>query len=1003
MSKPERGTGARGSNSTYEFHLGGRCGLTCAVCDCRNGPTDPARRAAGAARLVLRGTPSNLADVTELVQRARAEGTAQVVVRTTGLDAMSSDAAGAFAATGADVALVPLFSSVAAVHDRIAGRPLALSHALVGMRSLAEAGMGIEIEIPLLSPKLQDLEAVIALARRAVPSLSAVRFFVSTEKVPAVLAPPSWSEARPRLVAAIRACRALGISALLTQTAAVPLCALGDEVDLHDAFRFDPKRKVPVDPRCVHPGVCGSCAARPQCPGVTQAYVGAHGDAGLVPFAKKPARMYAQRTPGSPVFTVEHKKLAAGAGMLVLRPTVNCNQDCTFCSANETSNNVWTEPREMLRSIVRAAQRKLGRVSFGGGEPTLARDLVHYIDAARRLGIPKIELVTNAVLLDQRRRVHALREAGLTDAFVSLHAHDERLSQSMTRKAGDFAKTTAGIGNLLAEGVETVVNHVVNSRNYLYLSKFVEFLHGQFGGRALISFAFVTPQFKVLEDMSQVPRLSDVTPHLRRALHRALELGQPVKVGSRQGIPPCLLGEFRGFSDVLDYGAEPLAEDAPQKQRAPGCDTCRYTRHCTGLWRPYVAQYGLSELRPIPGAPLTEADLPGASSMWSSTRVALSFDDLPSALRDPLAEAQGRAWYEANPVVPPPLRSLPLLASQRSRPVRLVVAGSGRQAKRLARAAMRVGELSVDGVASPHAPDSDLRDFGACSSFRSMDEAIAEMRPEAVLIAAATHVHHALAMSVVAQGIPALIEKPLVRTEDEAIELVRLVAATPGAVLVPAHNMLFAAGVDALFEALPRREGDGPPSLVLSRRVTATGPEAMRAWSRSALFESLYHTLSLVGHAAGGGVPRVLTAMHRGGLAPTQVRVELRYDGADAEISLDFTAAVDDLSLSRGVQGEKPTRIWRRVGSTTTLQIDGRDVSVPRSGNDVERMLGHFRDVVLGRTPPLLGPADALDVMRATRAVIDALEDAGAPFHRAEGPRHVASPTLARFPDAHRR
>ena len=45
----------------------------------------------------------------------------------------------------------------------------------------------------------------------------------------------------------------------------------------------------------------------------------------------------------------------------MLRPTVNCNQDCTFCSANETSSNVWASREEMLRAIARTARRGIER------------------------------------------------------------------------------------------------------------------------------------------------------------------------------------------------------------------------------------------------------------------------------------------------------------------------------------------------------------------------------------------------------------------------------------------------------------------------------------------------------------------------------------------------------------------------------------------------------------------------------------------------------------------
>jgi MoaA/NifB/PqqE/SkfB family radical SAM enzyme/predicted dehydrogenase len=981
-----------------ELHLGGACELRCAVCDCRATPAvDPLRALeGGGARLLLRGCPGGApARFAEVIRAARERGFVDIVARTNALAFMRPEAAAAFAATGVHGALVPLFSTLRGVHDRIAGRPDALAHTLVGMRALAAAGLAIEVEIPLLSPRLQDLEALVDLAHRAVPALRAARFFVPAQPVPPALAPPSWTEGAAGLAAALRRCRALGIPVSLRGNDGVPLCALRDAPDLYDVYRFDPRARVRLPAGATQGDACGSCAAREQCVGRTASYRAAHGDAGLAAYARKPPEMYAQRSAGSPVFTAAHHRAASKVAMVVLRPTVNCNQDCPFCSANETSNNVWTDPGTMLRAIARAARRGVERVSFSGGEPTLSRDLVHYVSAARRLGIPKIEIVTNGVLLDDPRRVEALRDAGLTHAFVSLHAHDERLSRVMTQKVGDHPRTVQAVKNLVDAGVETVINHVVTARNYPYLKQFIDFAQAELGGRAMISFALVTPQYKALEDLSVVPRLSDVAPYLRRALHRAVEVGQAVVIGSRQGIPPCFLGEFAGWSDVLKLASEAASEDAPQKQRSPACDECRYARQCTGLWKPYVTRYGLAELQPVRGAPFSDDELAEIHRIAQPSRwgAPMAFEGLHERMRDRAREIEGRAWYEAEVAAPPPLRSLPLLVAQRSRPLRVALVGSGRQARRLARAARNVRGLSIDAVASPSAPEADLRELGGCPSFRDLDEAADAIRPEALIIAAATPAHHALALAALARGIPALLEKPLARTEAEAEDLVRAAAERPDVVLLPAHNMLFAAGVSALFAA------EGLPHLAYTHRCPPGSPDALRVWSRAGLFEVLFHALSLVGHAAGGGAPRITRAHHQGDGAPERVGIELSYPAAQAELTLDFAATADETVLARRAHAAgPPAMIWRRAGPVTTLRLGDREVPIPREGNDVERMLAHFRDVVLGKEKPLVTPRDALDVMRAARAALDALDAAGAPFDRPNAPRHVASPALAAFP-----
>lgn len=983
------GGAPRRASRTLDLHLGGGCELRGAPCRCAGESTPAPERALarGGSRVTFRGgaPPRRLE---ELARAARAAGFQEIVLVTHGLSTMHERDARALAACGVTGVAVPLFSERARVHDRIAGRPDGLAHALVGMRALAAAGLRVEIEVPMLSLRLQRLAEVVGLAQAAVPGLAGVTFHLPPAGLGAPLAPPVWDDARPALVAAVERARAGGVSVQLRARDGVPAC-VGADATLADVYVAEPPGRSASIPRATHGAVCDGCAARERCPGNAEVYRAEHGERGLERLGTLPSALATRRRDGGPRFTEEHKRAARHAAMVVLRPTVNCNQDCTFCSANETSNNVWTDPGEMLRALARAARRGVERVSFSGGEPTLSRDLPAFVDAARRLGIPKIELVTNGVLLDDPRRVQRLRDAGLTHAFVSLHAHDERLSRALTQKDGDHARTVKAVELLVDAGVETVINHVVTARNFAYLPRFVEFARDAFGGRVMISFALVTPQYKALDDLSVLPRISDVAPHLRRALRRAVELGQAVVVGSRQGIPPCFLGEFAAWSDVLKLAHEAASEDAPQKQRGPRCDGCLYAAQCTGLWRPYVARYGLDELSPVAGPPLDEAELAAFRAWTTPLRwgAPLGFDGMPERLRDRAKEAEALA-----PLAAPDVRSLPLLPLERSRPVRVALVGSGRQARRLAMALASVPGLSLDAVASPHAPDADLSAFGRCGAFRSLEEAVEAVRPEALVIAASTDAHASLARAALDLGLPALLEKPLARTADEADELVRAAAARPDVPLLPVHNLVFAAGIERV---LTRRE---LTHVEWCRRVTAASPDALPAWSRASLFELLVHALAVAGDAVGGGVADVTRASWRGAACPERVALELVYPGGTAEVSLELAAAVDDTSLVRRAQpGGVVAASWRRAGRETTVELDGTPTLVER-GEDLARLLAHFRDVVLRRVAPRVSAVDGRDVMVVARAAIAALEREGAPFDRPNAPRHVASPRLVVFP-----
>ncbi len=858
--------------------------------------------------------------------------------------------------SGVDLVRAIVFSQVSPVHDRIAGRQEALVRSLITMRAL---GVPLELEMPLLPRKLADPRAIVSLVLRAVGSLRAFHVIVPTNEVPPSLAPPRFDEVRDSLREAVSLATEAGAEVRFDPSQGIVPCAFADDAEMHELFTFRPSDRA-LAGRALTPA-CASCALRATCGGPTLAYRSAHGDAGLSPFASRPPRLDGRPRAKRPRWGPSEREAARHVRFVVMRPTVHCNQDCLFCSANESSQNAFSDPKTMLKAVARMAQRGVRRISFSGGEPTLSPDLVHFIRAANRCGIPEIEIVTNGVLLDRESKVKRLADAGLTHAFVSLHAHDETISRMLTQKDGDHARTLKAIELLLASGVLVAVNHVITERNLPYLRAFVDALHARFGGSVFLSFAFVTPQYKALEHPHLWPRLSETKTHLMHALHRAIELRQPVVVGSRQGVPPCMLGPFAAWSDIFDLRAEAASEDAPQKLQGPPCQRCRYRGVCNGLWRPYAERFGFDELTPLEGEPFDEQEL--NAIRWHNHEppwgVPLDFEDISPVLRDREAE---RAPLVA---LPSAKLALPLHRVVRTRALRVLWVGSGRRAIELAERAASVDTMAITAVASPHAPDSPH--WRHVPAFRDVREAIEETRPEAAVIAAATETHLELARACIDAGVPVLLEKPVARTLSLARELEDL-----GGWVSCASQDLFAPGLEGL------RDTQGV--FVLSRRVPPEFPDAPRAWGRAPLFETLHHLFAPIVRAR-GSLERVLAVQHEGGSRPERLRARLSMEMGEAELRVDFGAAHDELTL------EADRFSYRRIGRAVTR--DGN--AMARDASDEERMLRAFARAIVEESEPPVPLREGVRVQHAVEVLIDALEQAGAPLHRPNAPKHVAS------------
>ncbi len=991
------------SQRMVQVSLGGRCSRVCTICECRDGssPADadgvPTAMLTGGDRLEIRGDGPTMPAFPRVLAAAARARWSVVVVRSHGAAIATPDAAVALRNRGVTGVVLPIFSHVSSVHDRITGSRDALVVALRAMRACAGAGLSVAIEIPLLATRLQDVEAIVRLAHRAVPTLASARFFLSQAAQPELLAPPRWNDARPGLRRALAYCASVGIAVAIRESDAMPLCAIGHDDEFQRLYRLDPRRPVKRLPSATLGGVCARCDVEAQCVGICEGYRAAHGDLDLLAFTKRPRRIYEQRTTPTREWRDDQRAAASRVVNRILRPTVNCNQDCPFCSANETTENVFADPGEMLRRIARMARigergadsERVSWLSFSGGEPTLSKDLVEYVRTASRLGIRDIEIVTNGVLIDSPAKVRPLRDAGLTRAFVSLHAHDELLARRTTSKVGDWERTVRAVHAMLGEGIGVGLNHVISSINYPYLPRFADFVAGAFQDRVSVSFAFITPQFKALENEALVPRISDVVPYLRRAMRRMVDGGVPFIVGSRQGIPPCFLGEFVAWSDFVKMSPQAHADDEPQKVRAPQCDRCRFSAQCVGVWKPYAARHGLSELVPVPGDPLHADDIAllariapprSFADVHAALRVAVR-DDVDSELPAPDLTLAGRP------------RRLPLLGSAPARTLRIAMLGSGARAQRLAQAVANVPGLALAGVASPHLLDREPGPFAGLALRTDAEALLDAVRPDAVLIAASTLVHRDLVAICADRGLAMLLEKPIARTLEQADEIVTF---ADRVLVMPAHNMVFAPGLVAVREQMRGGSFGRVVRASFVKRAPAASMDAPATWSRDGLYQSLIHAVCALGVATGRCAATVASVAAHGSHRPEFVRVELRFDdGVRGDIVLDFASgsagAFDELSI---VDERGQPLVWRRDAADEELTHASpsghRTMSIGR-GSDTEIMLAAFRDAVIGGLPSPVPVRDGRDAMLTAARITDALRDFIA---RPSAPRHVASPSL---------
>ena len=151
----------------------------------------------------------------------------------------------------------------------------------------------------------------------------------------------------------------------------------------------------------------------------------------------------------------------------------HCNLGCVYCVANEDELRASNEAErkaapgvpialdapQLLEIIGRLhGELELETVRLTGGEPLLYHGLVSLVEGIRSLGVPRIKLTTNGVLLE--RKALALKQAGLLSVNVSLDAVEEVAFARMSRR-NSVIRVIRGIDAALGAGLDVKINSVV--------------------------------------------------------------------------------------------------------------------------------------------------------------------------------------------------------------------------------------------------------------------------------------------------------------------------------------------------------------------------------------------------------------------------------------------------------------------------------------------------------------------------------------------------------------
>jgi hypothetical protein len=468
------------------------------------------------------------------------------------------------------------------------------------MQALARAGVALEAAVTLVRSAVEHLPALPARLRDAFGAAcpAVVLGFPVEAAEPRELLP--FDAAASAVMSLERAARPLGVTLRMSTGDPLPPCAFDARSLTRVTRLYAMTTGAPPRPGYTHLAPCDACTMLDRCPGVADQHVARFGAPPMHPVAddRSRRRLAVISTVDDQVAReLASRHVYAGVGGVMqyeetIRVIFRCNQSCTFCFV---STHLPGPPAEAVEAAIRTAGARSQRVVLSGGEPTLDPRLVDWVRLARSVtSRGEIVLQTNALRLDDAGLVARLEEAGLDEAFVSLHGATAGVSDAVTEAPGTFGRTLAGIDNLHATRIRLMLNYVVCEKNRHELVDHVRVVGARWP-RAMLNISFVGPSTDLVpRDRGLIPRYSDAMPAITEAVREARRLGIRVAgLESMCGLPLCLVpaGADLALTEL------PAGFDQGEFVKTEECGRCAMQGRCWGLRRGYAELHGTSELR----------------------------------------------------------------------------------------------------------------------------------------------------------------------------------------------------------------------------------------------------------------------------------------------------------------------------------------------------------------------------------------------------------------------
>ncbi len=281
-----------------------------------------------------------------------------------------------------------------------------------------------------------------------------------------------------------------------------------------------------------------------------------------------------------------------------------CNVQCDYCTITRDMRSHNLDASAIAAALEKGALEGLKEAAFGGGEPTIRKELPRLVKLARTLGYTTVKISSNGLMYAYPEYVDRLLAAGANLFHLALMGWNRAMYARIMGREEYFDLVRKGVSNLVSRKALVVGDLIMKNDTYRELPETVE--HWAELGVERFVFWLMSLTDRVRDSRESLVPVSIMRPYLFEAFEVGRRRGIPVL--SRH-IPRCMLPGY--WDHLWDVQGERILVVTPESTfwlsesritantHVEKCRECVVKGECMGIRRDYLDHVGDHEVSPI--------------------------------------------------------------------------------------------------------------------------------------------------------------------------------------------------------------------------------------------------------------------------------------------------------------------------------------------------------------------------------------------------------------------